>query len=278
MADPEAISVSTSDSEPVTIIDSESECTGDGAGGEAVHDDGCDMDPEWPPHGQTPMMLEMFSPPRIVPLFKEYGGSGISKDATTGWDASRWEDRSSLWAWQLSTKPDVLFGCPPCTMYSKLQLTNKRKMGVETFDKRLADADILLDFQMDSFRQQVRENKGFLFEHPDGASSWKKPSVSSMHLLPGVFAVCFDQCRYGLKDPEGKPLKKPTRLLSNMISVWNEFNGKSCRCLEPHGQCQGRIQGVQVSTYAQVYPPALAAAFAKCCAKHVGLSPLMDQR
>eukprot|EP00973_Karenia_brevis_P010903 1477483-Karenia_brevis.AAC.1 len=37
-------------------------------------------------------MLEMFSPPRMVPYFEAGGGGGLSKDLATGWNALRWED------------------------------------------------------------------------------------------------------------------------------------------------------------------------------------------
>ena len=215
------------------------------------------------------LMLEMFSPPRMVPIFCSFGGSGLSLDLKTGWDASTWDDRSKLLRWHSDEKPDVIIGCPPCTMYSQLQHTNKRKMGQDKFDQKLKAAHVLIDFQMSVFKSQVETGHGFIFEHPAGASSWSRPSVRSVAQLPGVLIVNIDQCRYGLTDLEGNLLKKPTRLMFNLGSCAREFSDKRCNCTQPHGQCQGQQRGRSVATHAQVYPPALANAFARCAWEHV---------
>ena len=211
------------------------------------------------------LMAELFSPPRIVPRFCACGGTGLSLDIRTGWDASLWEDRGKFQKWQVSEVPDVVVGCPPCTMYSRLQHTNKAKIGEEEFARKLAAADVLLDFQMMCFRCQVKRGCGFIFEHPRGASSWKRESVKSIARLPGVILLDIDQCRYGLTDPEGNLLKKPTRLMFNLTSCAMEFSDKHCICPKgSHGQCQGSQNGRSVATHSQTYPPALAEAFARC--------------
>ena len=211
------------------------------------------------------LMVEMFSPPRIVPWFCGCGGTGLSLDKTTGWDASLWEDRAKIRKWQEDEKPDVAIGCPPCTMYSSLQHTNKHKIGAEKFAHRLDAANVLLDFQMMCFRCQVEQGCGFIFEHPQNASSWKRDSVKAIARLPGVMILNIDQCRYGLRDPEGNLLQKPTRLMFNLNSCAREFSDKRCICRRgEHGQCQGSQKGRSVATHSQTYPPALAEAFARC--------------
>ena len=259
------------------ITDSEAE-----SGGDSDHEDSVTDNVLWPTKPLAARwMLEMFSPPRVVPIFQSMGGHGLSKDSdgigmlrgnAVFWDADSLADRAALTRWQKTMHPCVVLGCPPCTMYSKLQDTNKKKMRPGVFEERLKHADLHMDFQMSVFCQQHADGNGFLFEHPAQASSWKKSSVLKVRTLPGVFTVTFDQCVYGLQDVEGNPLKKSTTLMSNMQSVWNEFAGKLCTCSVPHGQCQGVQHGVKISRHAQVYPPRLAAAFARCCAQHAGLT------
>ena len=81
----------------------------------------------------------------------------------------------------------------------------------------------------------------------------------------------FDRCRYGLTSPQGKPVKKPTRFMTNMPAIVDEFGGKKCTCTVPHDLCEGSIYGIKVSRYCQKYPPAMCNALASSCARHLGL-------
>ena len=92
--------------------------------------------------------------------------------------------------------------------------------------------------------------------------------VRCADLLPSVRGIAefsrFDQCRFGLKAPNGQPIQKPTRLLSNMPSIAQAFNGAKCMCTVPHVQVQGSMYGRRLSTWAQRYPPDMVAALAGC--------------
>ena len=216
-----------------------------------------------------PHMLEVYSRPRIVPFFCEKGGTGASVDITTGWDALQWEDRSRLFNYVEETKPDFLSGCPPCTMYSNLQHSNKRKMSPGEYDEKLENAHTMLDLAMELFKLQSAGGRGFLFEHPLAASSWNRASVRAVAQLPGTYIVKFDQCRYSLKNPRGQLIKKPTKIMFNVPSFLHEFTDKKCICTERHAACQGRVDGVSIAAMASVYPPKLASAFAACAWLHV---------
>ena len=68
----------------------------------------------------------------------------------------------------------------------------------------------------------VRSNgpgRGFVFEHPAGATSWNNPSLQSLIAMDCVLSVDFDQCATDLRGPNGQPIRKRTRLVSNMPSV-----------------------------------------------------------
>eukprot|EP00959_Pyramimonas_sp_CCMP1952_P052495 1097461-Pyramimonas_sp.AAC.1 len=63
---------------------------------------------------------------------------------------------------------------------------------------------------------QYRGGRAFVLEHPDTASSWEDSRVVQLTALPGVQAVSFDMCCFGLTvDPESKLSRKRTRLLTN---------------------------------------------------------------
>ena len=121
------------------------------------------------------LMLEIFSPSRVAPVYCAYGGSGVFTDAKSvhggGWDGSLWEDRAQLRRWQATQEPDFALGCPPCFMFSPLQHTNKRKMTPGEYEDKLAYPNQLLDLQMAVFKDQIDGCRCFLFEHPRNATS-----------------------------------------------------------------------------------------------------------
>ncbi len=217
-------------------------------------------------------LLEVFSPPRIVPLFKgKFGGNGVSVDLRTGWDAESWEDRASLMHWVDVRCPRVLVASPPCTMFSCLQITNRGRMDPHVWDARMNLARVHLNFAMQLCRVQLEGGRGFVFEHPRTARSWLEPSVQALWRCHAVGVVGFDQCRYGLTSPCGHLLKKPTRLMTNMAAVLEEFSEKLCTCPSTHVHIQGTEMGRRVSSHAQVYPPLMAQALADCCGAYLGL-------
>ena len=87
-------------------------------------------------------------------------------------------------------------------------------------------------------------------------------------LLPFVTPIAefsvFDQCRYGLRAPNGQPMQKATRLFSNMPEVAAEFNNVRCNCQEAHAIAQGSMHGQRLSTWAQRYPRPMVQALAAC--------------
>ena len=90
---------------------------------------------------------------------------------------------------------------------------------------------------------------------------------------PTAQRVTFDQCQYGLRNPDGALLRKHTTLLTNMPFVVAEFNDKSCskHCREQnvHGIVQGHQQGMRVSLFVQQYPEQMVMALATACAQHL---------
>lgn len=201
--------------------------------------------------------MEFFSPPRVAPVLRRRGFRAYcSFDTLTGYDLLTSQDRArALRKWE-THKPFFIMLSPPCTMYSKMQNLNLKKMKEDVRIRRFDEADCYLNFSMTLAKRQHRNGRFWCHEHPRDASSWRKPSVHEMNMQEGVHVVTFDQCRVGLRTPSGdKPLKKPTRLLTNSAAVQQIFSPLQCNCVEEHGVIQGSQMGYRVSTWCQVYTP-----------------------
>ena len=75
--------------------------------------------------------------------------------------------------------------------------------------------------------------------------------------LDGVASIDFDQCATGLVGPNGQPIKKRTKLLTNVPEVLERFAGRQCTCAVAHLRIEGSCLGVPLSKYCQVYTPKL---------------------
>ena len=102
--------------------------------------------------------------------------------------------------------------------------------------------------------KQDDEDSESALEPPASARSWALPSMVALMNRPGVVQVSFDQCRLGLRDLEGKPLRKRTSLATNSPILARTFEGFRCNCTTPHGLIQGSQHGVKMSVFAHRYP------------------------
>ena len=208
----------------------------------------------------------MFSPPRVVPWAKAANlKASLSMDVLTGTDLLTMAGRASVDSALLRKRPLLLILSPPCTMYSTLTWSfNHGRTPADTWNVKMRDASALLTLAMDLAARQVSSGRYFVFEHPSTAKSWDTVVVKNVAALSGVRIVTFDQCRYGLVSPGGKPLRKRTSFMTNCSFIADEFDGRRCQCSETHKQIIGAEFGQSLSTWASHYPPALCRAFVMC--------------
>ena len=77
-------------------------------------------------------VTEIYSPVRVNQIAAKLGlVPGYSLDLTNGWDFTSEADRKRAWKCIKETKPYMLIGSPPCTMFSMLQELNLRRSLVE---------------------------------------------------------------------------------------------------------------------------------------------------
>ena len=126
-------------------------------------------------------LLEIFSPPRVAPVFERIsGGTGVSVDVTTGWDANDFSDRAAIWTWMEQNVVEVLIASPPCTMFSTLMASNRRRMSPAEYRRRAAEAVGFWRFVIDLCRLQQSRGRGFIIEHPVNATSWSDSYLQNL--------------------------------------------------------------------------------------------------
>ena len=202
--------------------------------------------------------MEFYSPPRVGVALRRAGlRAQHSFDVMTGYDFLTFEGRARALHLYETHAPFFCMLSPPCTMYSKMQNLNFGKMPPHVLKKRWADAHCMLDFAMHIAKRQLQAGRLFAHEHPVGASSWKRRSVTDLLLDPTVRTVNFDQCQVGLRTPSGeKALQKRTTIMTNSAILQDIFAPLQCNCTEEHGVIQGSELGYQISTWCQIYTPA----------------------
>ena len=178
---------------------------------------------------------EVYSNPRIVQeaAIRSYGGiqlkPGWSLDLTlndpmTGepWDLSKLEVRKRVKKLVIETKPFMLIGSPPCTLFSALQNLSKDKRNKEKFEKEMIIARKHIQFCIELYTTQMNGGRYFLHEHPESATSWSLKEVVELAAREGVEMTVCDMCAYGMviEDDQGEALlEKSTKFLTNSPEV-----------------------------------------------------------
>ena len=126
-----------------------------------------------------------------------------------------------------------------CTAFSTWQRISNKMRDLMIIANDLKRAKGHLEFCMELVREQIREGKSFLHEHPAYATSWQTDVVEQSLNEPGVTRVTRDQCLYGCEAEDGLPIKKPTSFVSNAVELTKEL---TARCKVRGGQC-GRPEG-----------------------------------
>ena len=231
--------------------------------------------PSQPPIISIPCYLDGTQPVDVLEVFgrtvsaiaSRRGLSSCPFDLKVGKDLSQLEMRSEVFRMIEQRRPKLLVTSPPCTMYSKLQrLWNIKNMSPEEYTRHTTIADEYLRFSHTCNKVQHNAGRSFAHEHPAGASSWKEDSTQAVVTLPGTYTALFDQCQFGLTSPHGTPIKKPTRILCNNARLFNALHGCKCRRgSHTHKHIMGSEDGHRLSTWSEIYPPALCNALLDAC-------------
>ena len=196
------------------------------------------------------LVSEVYSPPRVSALAKampSYGlQPGFALDLTTSdsdgkvWDFNSAEMRRRARRLVRETRPMFLIGSPMCKAFSTWQNLNHSKYGhsEDEIRRERARAVMHVNFTVELMEMQLADDRFFLFEHPEWASSWKLESLKKLMSYPGVERTRADQCQHGLQAERGRmaghPVMKPTGFLSNAPLLLKQLEK---RCSGKKGWC-----------------------------------------
>ena len=135
--------------------------------------------------------------------------------------------------------PLIIFGAPPCTVFSSMQNINHKHHGTSEWKCKHEEGTLLLQSAVDVYWDQIARGKFFLHEHPATASSWDLRMIRELAEHPGVEIVAGDMCRWGMHLPEESHnqgtdqsvlVKKPTKWMTNspaLASTWGALQAMS---------------------------------------------------
>ena len=181
-------------------------------------------------------VCEAFSPPRTCARARQRGMRGgwsldcSTTDPITGreWDLRDPETQKRVVAMLYRDRPSLLVVCPPSTLFSKLQ--NLSGDPSTRSPRAWAEAVEMVNFAVKLCRIQSVDGRKFLFEHPLGATSWKRTTLREFMNEAGVSRVTGHMCAYGMtmhdQLGEGKVMK-PMGYLTNSV-VLGEKLSRTC--------------------------------------------------
>ena len=100
---------------------------------------------------------------------------------------------------------------PPCTWAGGWFHLNRCFLSPEERRHKEQVTKLFLNFSASLAQIQLASGGRVMFEHPFASSAWEMPRLKS--LRQRMFDVSVDMCSYGLKVPDGLPIRKHTRLL-----------------------------------------------------------------
>ena len=122
-------------------------------------------------------VVEIFSPPRVCKKARERGMRGgwsldwsiIDPITKKVWDLSLKANQEEVLEHVRRDRPRMLIACPPCTMFSNLQMPAGDPRTRCPLEWKRAVA--LVDFAVTACKLQMELGGGFLFEHLQSAAS-----------------------------------------------------------------------------------------------------------
>ena len=136
-----------------------------------------------------------------------------------------------------------LFGSIPCTPWSRWQTYNLSRLGCK-FRKYLeAERQKSIEFvrTFATLAGIVRDTGGTVsFEWPRYCTGWGIGELMDMIVDCRLTAVDFDGCMLGTCDDQGRPIKKPWRIVTSSPSLVEHLSKFKCCGTHSHVPCEGK--------------------------------------
>ena len=112
-------------------------------------------------------------------------------------------------------RPMLLVGSRMCTAFSTWQRISDKIRDPYIVECEKRRAVVHLEFCVELYREQLRNGRYFIHEHPAYATSWQEECINKLLGERGVETATCDQCMYGCAAADESPVKKPTSFMTN---------------------------------------------------------------
>ena len=184
-------------------------------------------------------VAEVYSPPRVTQRARMHGlCPGFALDLTTGWDFNLSKHRREALRLVRVHRPALLLLSPPCTPFSSMRQLTDFKRDCSVVQQEVQEGERHVNFSVSLAWIQLEAGRGFLFEHPRRAKSWKMRSLQQLAQHPQVYTVSLDMCQFELKNVQGDLVMKPILLLTNIENLATTLS-RRCAKLHKHVPLEG---------------------------------------
>eukprot|EP00971_Amphidinium_carterae_P097772 1934644-Amphidinium_carterae.1 len=143
--------------------------------------------------------------------------------------AQGWGDKAWLW---VST---------PCTTGCAWHRTNAAYVQTEGFKEKHALNTMLAEIASQCVDVVMHYGGRIAWEWPRGNDMWQTEPGMHMSRHAGCVEIAFDGCSFGTCSERGIRIKKPWKVITNCLELWQALNGRTCDSSHEHGQCRGSV-------------------------------------
>ena len=140
-----------------------------------------------------PDVAEAYSPPRVAQEAMHMGlrpgfvlDLSVMRESGEPWDFTNECMRDEARRMVGTTRPRLLIGSPPGTIYSELQRLSTHERGQVEAKRLMVAANTHLLFCKELYLMQAARGDYFLHEHPRGAVSWHHSDMEALMRVEGV--------------------------------------------------------------------------------------------
>ena len=207
------------------------------------------------------LVAELFSPPRFSAVAAELGEKGLSYDIQQGWDLTKPSVQRQVSEELDQAKPDLLVVCPECKHWGGWYRLNQKHLSMEQQLLNRQYAKKQVDFCVQEIKKQLKRGGRILIEHPWSSDMWKyEPLVK---VTKSMFKCRADMCAYGLVDPDGTPILKPTALMVSHADM--QSLALTCPGHHNHTVVAGKgSDGENISSRSARYTPQFCRTWLSC--------------
>eukprot|EP00971_Amphidinium_carterae_P336445 6472816-Amphidinium_carterae.3 len=127
----------------------------------------------------------------------------------------------------------------PCTTGCTWHRTNAAYLETREYKEKHARNVTLAEIAIQCVDVTMHHGGHIAWEWPRGNDMWKTEAGTHMSKHEGCTEVLFDGCSFGTSDKKGILVKKPWRVITSCLELWQALHGRVCTSAHEHAQCRG---------------------------------------